>query len=413
MTAETPPPSRLPLLALAIAAFAIGTTEFVVMGLLPQIAGDLGVSIPDAGLLISGYAMGVVVGGPILAVLTARLPRKRSLLLLMGLFTFGNLLCALAPNYSMLMLARFIAAFSHGSFFGTGAVVAGFVVPPPQRARAIALMFTGLTVANIVGVPLGALLGQALGWRATFWAVALLGVIALAGIARFIPPLRDMPLTRLQREFAVLLRPQVLLALGMTVFGFGGVFTVFTFIVPILQQAQVPTPAISAILMLFGIGATIGTLLGGRLADWRLMPALCAVLGASIVLYLLFAGLLHITAFAIAGVLLLGIAGFAAGPALQMRSLQQAQEAPLLASTLNQSAFNLGNAGGAFVGARLLDHGHAYPALGMAAAAITGVGLALSLLSAWSERRPRSPIAAATMEADFEQPLASESLPPS
>ncbi|KAF1719520.1 MFS transporter [Pseudoxanthomonas wuyuanensis] len=381
---------RLPIIALAVSAFAIGTTEFVVMGLLPQMADDLGVSIPAAGMLVTGYALGVVFGGPLLAMATARLPRKTVLMVLMGLFIAGNLLCALAPDYDTLMFARVIAALAHGSFFGAGAVVAGHVAGPGRAAQAIALMFTGLTVATIMGVPLGTLLGQTLGWRATFWAVVLLGVAALLIIARQVPDLREMQAPRLGQELRVLRQPQVLLALGMTVFGFGGVFAVFTYIVPILtEQAHLGEQAISWVLALFGLGATCGTLLGGRLADWRLMPALIIALAVLSLFFVVFAAMMQHPAAAVIGVFLIGLLGFASSPGLQTRCVQQASAAPLLASTLNQSAFNLGNAGGAWIGASLLSHGAGYPALSLAAAAVTAAGLGLTLASAYLQRRSR------------------------
>jgi DHA1 family inner membrane transport protein len=380
--------SRLPLIALAVSAFAIGTTEFVVMGLLQQMAADLGVSIPAAGMLVSGYAMGVVVGGPLLALATARLPRKTVLLVLMGVFVFGNVLCALAPNYEILMVARVIASLAHGSFFGAGAVVAGHIAAPGRRTQAIALMFAGLTIANIFGVPAGTVLGQALGWRSTFWAVSVLGVIALAVMARYVPRLEAMPPPRLRQELRRVVQLPVLVALGMTVFGFGGVFTVFTYIDPILtHQAGLDEHAISRVLVLFGIGATIGTLLGGRLADRRLMRSITLLLAALCLFFLVFASLMGSAAGAVAGVFLIGVLGFAANPGLQARSMQQAHDAPLLASTLNQSAFNLGNAGGAWLGASMLAHGAIYPQLSYAAAVVTAGGIGLTLLSVWLERR--------------------------
>lgn len=388
---DAPSRSRLPLLALAIAAFAIGTTEFVVMGLLPQIAEDLQVTIPQAGLLVSGYAMGVVAGGPVLAALTARLPRKTALLLLLGVFVAGNLGCALAPHYASLMAARFLAAFSHGSFFGMASLVARHVAAPGRAAQALSLMFAGLTVANIFGVPAGALLGELLGWRATFWAVVALGAIALLGVARYVPRLHDLPRAPLSREFAALGRAQVLLALAMTVFGFGGVFTVFTYIVPILrEEAGIAPGAISPILMLFGLGSTLGLLVGGRLADRALMRTIVVALSLAALLYLVFALTLDHAVAAVIGVFVLGALGFASGPALQARLLHEASDAPLLASTVNQSAFNLGNAGGAFVGAQLLTAQRGYPSLGLAAAAITTIGIGLTLLSLALERRGRS-----------------------
>jgi len=379
---------RLPLIALAASAFAIGTTEFVVMGLLQQMAADLGVSIPAAGLLVSGYAMGVVIGGPLLAMATAKLPRKTVLLVLMGLFVFGNVLCALAPSYGVLMVARVITSLAHGSFFGAGAVVAGHIAAPGRKTQAIALMFAGLTVANILGVPMGTLLGQAAGWRATFWAVSVLGVIALLVMARYVPRLDTMAPPRLRQELRRVLKPQVWLALAMTVFGFGGVFAVFTYIDPILtQRAGLDEHAISRVLVLFGVGATIGTLLGGKLADHRLMRSIALLLGALCVFFLGFATLMDSPTGAVIGVFLIGVLGFAANPGLQARSMQQAHDAPLLASTLNQSAFNLGNAGGAWLGAAMLAHGAIYPQLSYAAAAVTATGIGLTLFSAWLERR--------------------------
>jgi DHA1 family inner membrane transport protein len=379
---------RLPILALAVSAFAIGTTEFVIMGLVPDVAADLHVTIPQAGLLISAYALGVVIGGPLLAIATSKLPRKQALLWLMALFVFGNLLCALAPTYPWLMSARVVTSLSHGSFFGAAAIVAAHLVPPGQSSRAIALMFAGLTVANIIGVPLGTLLGQHFGWRATFWAVALLGVIAIGAIATLVPALTDLPAARLREELRVLRKTQVWLALAMTVFGFGGVFTVFTFITPMLEhEAHFAPQTMSLLLGLFGFGATIGTLIGGRLADWKLMRALVVSMLILIALDVLFAGTMQSAAAAAIGVFALGVFGFSVGPGLQARSQQQASEAPLLASTLNQSAFNLGNAGGAFIGANLLAAGAGYPVLPLAAAALSTIGLGLTLFSAWLEWR--------------------------
>lgn len=379
---------RLPLFALAVAAFAIGTTEFVVMGLLPEVAGDLRVGIPQAGLLISGYAMGVVVGGPLLAAAAAFLPPKRALLALMAIFVAGNGLCAIAPSYAGLMGARVAAAFTHGSFFGTAALVATQLVPRQKQAQAIGLMFAGLTIANIVGVPAGTWLGQQLGWRSTFVAVALLGVLALIAIARFVPVIAKRPRPDPAAEIRVLGRVQVWLALAMTVFGFGGVFTVFTYIAPILREvAGVPAAWVSPILTLFGLGATLGTVGGGRLADWNLMRWLTIQLVLLIALFVLFSRVMAVAPLAIAGVFLIGLIGLAGGPALQTRCLRQAGDAPLLVSVLNQSAFNLGNAGGAFIGSRLLDGGYGYPSLGLAAAAVAGVGLVLTVVSAWLERR--------------------------
>lgn len=385
------PSSRLPLLALAEAAFAIGTTEFVIMGLLPEVAADLRVSIPSAGMLVSGYALGVAVGAPLLAALTARLERKRALLLLMGLFILGNLLCAVAPNYGVLMVARVVAAFCHGSFFGIGAIVAAHLVPVNQRARAIALMFAGLTLANVLGVPFGTFLGQWAGWRATFWAVTVLGIIASLAVARFVPALPNLKPPHMGRELRVLREPQVLIALGMTVLGFGGVFTVFTYIAPILQeQSHISPHWTGAVLVLFGLGTTIGNMLGGRLADWKLMPSLMGILVALALLLVVFAWTMHSTVAAVATVFVWGIAAFATVAPLQSRVVHVAGDAPNLASTLNIAAFNLGNAGGAWLGGAVIAAGYAMPVVSLAGAAVTVAGLLATMLSVALERRSSS-----------------------
>jgi DHA1 family inner membrane transport protein len=383
-----PSPSRLPLLALAVAAFAIGTTEFVIMGLLPEVATDLKVSIPSAGMLVSGYALGVAVGAPLLAALTAKMERKHALLLLMGLFILGNALCAIAPNYDVLMVARVVAAFCHGSFFGIGAVVAAHLVPANQRARAIALMFAGLTLANVLGVPFGTFLGQWAGWRSTFWAVTALGVIAALGVVRFVPSLPDLKAPDMRRELRVLREPQALIALGMTVLGFGGVFTVFTYIAPILQeQSHISPHWTGAVLILFGIGTTIGNMLGGRLADWKLMPSLMGILVVLTALLVAFAWTMHSTVASIVTVFLWGIAAFATVAPLQSRVVHVAGDAPNLASTLNIAAFNLGNAGGAWLGGAVLAAGYSMPMVSLAGAAVTVAGLLATMASVALERR--------------------------
>ena len=387
--------SRLALLALSVAAFAIGTTEFVIMGLLPEVATDLHVSIPSAGLLVSGYALGVAAGAPLLAALTARMERRNALLLLLGLFILGNALCAVAPNYGVLMVARVVAAFCHGSFFGIGAVVASHVVPRGQAARAIALMFTGLTLANVLGVPFGTFLGQWAGWRSTFMAVTGLGLVAAIAVWRLVPALPDLPSPNMKRELGVLRQPQVLLALLMTVLGFGGVFTVFTYIAPILQQvAHVSVGATGWVLILFGVGTTIGNMLGGRLADWRLMPSLIGVLIALSLIMLAFAWTMHNTIAAVVTVFVWGIAAFATVPPLQMRVVQQASGGPHLASTLNIAAFNLGNAIGAFIGGSMIGMGLGLPSVSVAGAVVALLGLLATLVSAALERR-RGTVAAA------------------
>ncbi|HEV2564786.1 MAG TPA: MFS transporter, partial [Microvirga sp.] len=351
----------LALYALTAGAFGIGVTEFVIMGLLLQVSADLGVSISAAGLLISGYALGVVVGAPLLTTVTGRWSRKTVLLALMVVFTLGNLACAVAPDYATLMAARVLTAFAHGTFFGVGSVVATSLVPADKKASAIAIMFTGLTVANILGVPFGTWLGQAYGWRATFWAVTVVGVAALAVIALFVPKDRQESAEggSLADELKVLARRPVLLGLLTTVLGYAGVFAVFTYIAPILTQITgFSEEAVSPILLVFGAGLVLGNLLGGKLADRHLMATLLGSLGLlAVVLAVMTLGIYNkVTAVAFVG--LLGAAAFATVPPLQMWVLEKADGAgQSLASSLNIAAFNLGNALGAWLGGFVIDHG--------------------------------------------------------
>ena len=392
--------NRLPpaLFALTAGAFGIGTTEFVIMGLLIQVSSDLGVSIAAAGLLISGYALGVFAGAPLLTALTGRWPRKTVLLALMAVFTLGNLACALAPNYELLMAARVLTSLAHGTFFGVGSVVATGLVAPERRASAISIMFTGLTAATLLGVPAGAWLGLHFGWRATFWAVAGLGLLALVVIAALVP--KDQAAgqgTSFRDEIKVLARPQVLLGLAMTVFGFAGVFTLFTYIQPLLTQISgFSAAAVSPILLVFGAGFIGGNLLGGKLADKHLVRTL---LGTLVVLATVLGAMtfaLHTPWAAILFTGLLGAAGFATVAPLQMRVLQQAEGAGQnMASSLNIAAFNLGNALGAWLGAKVVASTLGMGALGWVGALLTLLGLALAGVSVWLERR--QPVRAAAM----------------
>lgn len=372
------------LLALTVGAFGIGTTEFVLMGLLRQVADDLHVSIAAVGLLISGYAVGVAIGAPVLTLASRRLPRKTVLLALMAIFTLGNLACALAPSYGWLMAARVVTALAHGTFFGVGAVVATGLVAPERRASAIAIMFTGLTAATILGVPAGAWLGLHHGWRASFWAVALIGVLAFAVLAVFVPRSpRAGTLPPLRDELAVLARPQVLLGLAMTVIGYAGVFAVFTYVQPLLNRLTgLSDGAVSGVLLLFGGGMAIGNLLGGQLADRGVMRAVLWTLGvlALVLATMQFAIGAAVPAFVFFAVL--GVAAFATVAPLQMRVLEKASGAGQnLASSLNIAAFNLGNAIGAWVGGVTIERGPGLASLGWVAAAITLVGLGIALWS--------------------------------
>ena len=384
---------RLPLLApallaLAVASFGIGTTEFAIMGLLPDVATSLRVTIPQAGLLVTGYALAVTLGSPILAIATARLPRRAALTGLMGTFILGNILCALAPTYATLMAARAVTALAHGAFFGIGSVVATQVVPRNQRAQAIALMFTGLTLANVLGVPAGTLLGQALGWRATFWAVSIIGVLAAAAVLAWVPALAADPDTNLLREFRALKRTQVLLAMLISTLSSVSLFSVFTYITPLLEtHAGISAHGVSIALLLFGVGLTLGNLLGGRLADWRLMPAVMVLFAALVPVLLLFREASSAPIPAVAVMMVWGALAFALVSPLQMRVVEEATEAPNLASTLNQGAFNLGNATGAWLGGLFITAGYGYRALPLLGAGVIVIALALTIFSYLLERQ--------------------------
>ena len=378
----------LALLALAVAAFGIGTTEFVIMGLLPEVANDLNVSIPDAGLLITGYALGVVFGAPILAIATANMPRKATLLGMTLMFILGNVLCALAPTYATLMAARVITALCHGAFFGIGSVVAAGLVAPNKRAQAIALMFTGLTLANVLGVPLGTALGQYAGWRSTFWAVAVIGVIAVIAQMVWLP--KEIPMEKgdLVTEFRVLGKPNVLLALAMSVLASTSLFSVFTYIAPILRDVTGVTPhGVTIMLLLFGLGLTGGSMLGGRLADSRLLPALLGMSIAVVLIVALFSQTSHSVIPAAITLLLWGVVAFALCPILQLLIIDQASDAPNLGSTLNQSAFNLGNAAGAWIGGLVVASGADLADLPWTGAAVGVLTVLTALFYLYLQRR--------------------------
>ncbi|WP_046727584.1 MFS transporter [Streptomyces humi] len=384
----------LALLALAIGAFGIGTTEFVIMGLLPEVAGDFGVSIPTAGLLVTGYALGVVIGAPLMTVLGTKVPRKRMLMLLMGLFIAGNLLSAVAPVFAVMLIGRVVASLAHGAFFGIGSVVAAELVAPSKKAGAIAMMFTGLTVANVIGVPLGTLVGQHVGWRVTFAVVAALGVVGLTGIAKLVPELPKSAGVHLRHELAAFKNAQVLLAMAMTVLGFGGVFAAITYIAPMMTRvAGFADGSVTWLLVLFGLGMVGGNLVGGRFADRALMPMLYVSLGALAVVLALFTLTAHNKIAAAVTVALIGALGFATVPPLQKRVLDQAHGAPTLASAVNIGAFNLGNALSAWLGGIVIAAGYGYTSPNWVGAALAAAALVLAFLSAALERRGTSPAA--------------------
>ena len=369
-----------PLIALGIGAFGIGLTEFVIMGLLPQVAADVSVSLPHAGLLISGYALGVTVGGPLLTLATARLPHRNLLLLLMVIFTLGNLLCAVSPSYGLLLAARVLTGFAHGTFFGTGSVVAQSLVPPHRKASAIALLFSGLTLATVLGLPFGTWLGQEFGWRATFWVVSGIGIVAALAIAALLPRTEPgAPMT--WRDLAGFARPGPLRALAMTVLGYAGVFMVFTFIAPVLTEVVgIAEAQVSPLLLLFGLGLVIGNFAGGRLADRNLVASVIGVLVALAAGMLLLRVGLPVPLLAAPLMLVFGALAFASVAPLQTFMMRQAPATgAALGATLNISAFNLGNAIGAWLGGLVLQAGFGFAALMPFAALPPLAALAIAL----------------------------------
>ncbi|WP_329742384.1 MFS transporter [Dyella sp. A6] len=380
----TTAPSRartpLALYALAAGAFGIGTTEFVIMGLLEQVAASLHVSIAAAGLLISGYALGVFAGAPLLTLATHRMPRKSVLLALMLIFTLGNLACAVAPNYPLLMAARVLTSLAHGTFFGVGSVVATTLVSEERKASALSIMFTGLTIATLLGVPAGAWLGLHFGWRATFWAVSAIGLLAMLVVAALVPPEHgdDAPIA-VRAELRAIASAAVLRGLLMTVLGFAGVFLVYTYIEPLLTQVSgFEDTAVSPILLVFGVGMIVGNLLGGRLADRRVSMALVVTLAMLVVVLGMMGLVLHSKSLTVMFIALLGVSAFATVSPLQLWVLRQAAGAPSLASSLNIGAFNLGNAMGAWLGGMVIAHGPGLAALPWVAALVGLGGLGLA-----------------------------------
>ncbi|MER6427053.1 MFS transporter [Streptomyces sp900105245] len=387
----------LALLALAVGAFGIGTTEFVMMGLLPDVADDLHISIPAAGHLVSAYALGVVIGAPLLAAVTARMSRRTVLIGLMVLFVVGNALSAFAPGNGSLLAARFLSGLPHGAFFGVGAVVATAMVPPERKARSVSLMFLGLTVANIAGVPAATLMGQHLGWRATFLGVSVIGLVAIASLALLIPhDHTQAPATGLRGELAALTSLPVWLALGTTVAGFGALFAAYSYVTPMLtDSAGFAQAHVTLLLALFGVGATAGNLLGGRLADHSLRGTLFGGLVSLAAVLALFPLLMRAEWSAAVAVTLLGTAAFVTGSPLQLMVMEKAAAAPSLASSANQAAFNLANAGGAWIGGLALAAGFGVtsPALAGAVLAVLGLGVA-GAARAVDRRRQSAPASA-------------------
>lgn len=381
-----------PLLALAAGAFGIGVTEFAPMGLLPVIATDLSVSIPSAGLLISAYALGVVLGAPLMTLATGRVPRRTLLIGLAGIFTIGNALSALADNYALLMIARIITSLNHGAFFGVGAIVAAGLVPPDRKAGAVAAMFMGLTIANVVGVPLATWAGETLGWRASFWGIAMIGVMVMAALALTLPKAAAPAAGDMLAELRVLGRRRVLTALALTVIGSSAMFTVFTYITPILrEQTGASLGFVTAMLVLYGLGLTVGNWVGGKFADRSVDRTLIVTLAGLSLVLLIFAVAMPLASVSAVLIFLWGIASFALVPPLQVRVMDAARDAPNLASAVNIGAFNLGNAIGATLGGAVIAGGLGYPAVALAGAGASALGLLMIVLMS---RRPVVVVAA-------------------
>ncbi len=377
-TAHETPHAGWALFALAIGAFGIGTTEFSPMGLLPVIAQGVDVSIPTAGLLISAYAIGVMVGAPIMTLAFSRFGKRTALMLLMAIFTVGNIMSALAPGYFTLLASRVVTSLNHGAFFGLGAVVAASVVPKERQASAVAAMFMGLTIANIGGVPAATWIGPEVGWRMAFAGTAVLGLVAIAALWLALPRGAAGRMPDVRRELGVLTRPGVLMALATTVMGSAAMFALYTYVAPALTTITGASGNFVTLgLVLIGLGFTIGNWLGGRLADWSLEGATRIFLASVVIIMLGLPFALQSHAGAAIGLLVWGAATFALVPPVQMRVMEAAAEAPGLASAINIGAFNLGNALGAAVGAGVISLGLGYAAVSFSGALLAAIGLLL------------------------------------
>jgi DHA1 family inner membrane transport protein len=363
----------LALAALALGGFAIGTSEFVAMGLLPQIAAGVNISIPAAGHVVSAYALGVVVGAPVLAGLGARLPRRTLLIALMVAFTAGNVLSALAPSYSMLVAARFLTGFPHGAYFGVASLVAADLAGPQRKARAVSRVLLGLSIANVLGVPVATWVGQTFGWRVAFAGAATLAVATAVSVGRLVPWAPADRTATLRRELTALRRPQVLLAVATGAIGGGGMFAVYSYISPILtDRSGLALSAVPIALAIWGLGMVAGNLLGGRLMDWRPIPVMFGVFLLMAAMFALFAVTSAHAAIALPTIFLLGMSVILP-TGLQMRLMDVAGDAQTLGAALNHSAFNLANALGAWLGGLVLAAGW-----GLTAPMWVGVGLSLA-----------------------------------
>lgn len=372
---------------LAIGAFAIGMTEFVIMGLLPNIARDFDVSVSQAGQLITGYALGVAIGGPIIVMLTIKWNRKYLLLALMAIFIIGNIAASFSPNYGFMMTSRIITSLAHGSFFGIGSILAASMVKPEKRASAMALMFMGLSMSNILGVPFGTLIGQNFGWPMTFIIISVIGALALIGIIIFVPMKKETVKSSVLNELKILKEKRLWLTLAVTLFGFSSVFAYFTYISTVLiDVSHVQENLISYLLIIFGIGVTLGNVVGGKLADWNLNKALKIIFSTFILYFILLYFVQMNGLLMVAGIFFFGLIGFSMSPSLQYKSTLISQDAPTLASTLNQSAFNLGNALGAFIGGVVVTN-LPVASLSLIAPILTVIGLIFLFINITIEKK--------------------------
>ncbi|ONI82909.1 MFS transporter [Actinosynnema sp. ALI-1.44] len=378
----------LALVAMALSAFVMGTAEFVITGLLPEVAVGLEVSIPTAGLLISGYALAVVIGGPLCIAAGTRLPHRAMLLMSMGLFVLGNLVCAVAPGYAVLMAGRVLAAFGQAAFLGIGSVVAANLVEPRLRSRAIAMVFTGITVANVFGSPLGTLVGQNLGWRATFWIITAIALATTGAVAALVPAQPKPTGGGLRGELAVFGLPQVWLTLAITTLGMGALFASFSYVAPLLTQVTgYSSGALTLLLALYGVGLVAGNLLGGWFADRAQLATLFGGLAALTVVLTAFAAFADAKIPATILLVLMGAAGFALVPAFMTRLIDKADGAPTLAAAAGGSAANLGTSIGAYAGGLTISAGMGYTAPTVLGAVMAALGLGVAVFAAAVERR--------------------------
>ncbi|MGL3606522.1 MFS transporter [Rhizobium sp. G187] len=375
-------------IALAAGGFGIGTGEFVIMGLLPEVASTYGVSVPDAGHVISAYALGVVIGAPIIAALAAKLPRRTLLLALMGVFAAGNLASALATDFWSFTLLRFITGLPHGAYFGVAALVAASMAEPHRRVRAVGRVMLGLTIATLVGTPIATFLGQLMNWRAAFLLVAGIGALTVALIALYLPKDKVAEGASIRRELSAFGRLQVWLSFGVAAVGFGGMFAIFSYIAKtVTDTAGMPVSMVAVVLALFGIGMNVGNIVGSRMADYSLNGTIGGMLAFNIILMSIFSLTAHNPVMLCVCVFLTGC-GFAACPAVQTRLMDVAADAQTLAAATNHSAFNIANALGAWLGGVVIAAGYGYGATGYVGSVLSALGLVIFLISVALDRKP-------------------------